>query len=185
MAQMCPAKSTIVPFKKQMYSSGSIILSYKDDKCICVSIHAPTRGATFLKLVHFEFSMFQSTHPRGVRLSVSGSINLQIMFQTTHPRGGATLPQGLLAISVNVSIHAPTRGCDMVLLLLQISLICFNPRTHEGVRLRTTSLAWIPQHVSIHAPTRGATSSICIHLKGSLVSIHAPTRGATLSSCLP
>ena len=47
MAQMCPAKSTIVPFKKQMYSSGSIILSYKDDKCICVSIHAPTRGATF------------------------------------------------------------------------------------------------------------------------------------------
>ena len=46
MAQICPAKSTIVPFKKQMYSSGSIILSYKDDKCICVSIHAPTRGAT-------------------------------------------------------------------------------------------------------------------------------------------
>ena len=47
MAQMCPAKSTIVPFKKQMYSSGSIILSYIDDKCICVSIHAPTRGATY------------------------------------------------------------------------------------------------------------------------------------------
>ena len=46
MTQLCPAKSTIVPFKKQMYSSGSIILSYKDDKCICVSIHAPTRGAT-------------------------------------------------------------------------------------------------------------------------------------------
>ena len=50
MAQLCPAKSTIVPFKKQMYSSGSIILSYKDDKCICVSIHAPTRGATFLSV---------------------------------------------------------------------------------------------------------------------------------------
>ena len=47
MAQMCPAKSIIVPFKKQMYSSGSIILSYKDDKCICASIHAPTRGATY------------------------------------------------------------------------------------------------------------------------------------------
>ena len=28
MVQMCPAKSIIVPFKKQMYSSGSIILSY-------------------------------------------------------------------------------------------------------------------------------------------------------------
>ena len=50
MVQMCPAKSIIVPFKKQMYSSGSIILSYKDDKCICVSIHAPTRGATIIKI---------------------------------------------------------------------------------------------------------------------------------------
>ena len=60
MAQMCPAKSTIVPFKKQMYSSGSIILSYKDDKCICVSIHAPTRGATFLSfmiiVLHLSFN---------------------------------------------------------------------------------------------------------------------------------
>lgn len=51
MVQMCPAKSTIVPFKKQMYSSGSIILSYKDDKCICVSIHAPTRGCDFSALM--------------------------------------------------------------------------------------------------------------------------------------
>lgn len=51
MVQMCPAKSIIVPFKKQMYSSGSIILSYKDDKCISVSIHAPMRGATLLVLL--------------------------------------------------------------------------------------------------------------------------------------
>ena len=59
MVQMCPAKSTIVPFKKQMYSSGSIILSYKDDKCICVSIHAPTRGATLrfgLMVIHLCFN---------------------------------------------------------------------------------------------------------------------------------
>ena len=89
MVQMCPAKSTIVPFKKQMYSSGSIILSYKDDKCICVSIHAPTRGAThchqqlvdaLIVSIHaptrgatgellpiFYQWVFQSTHPRGVR----------------------------------------------------------------------------------------------------------------------
>ena len=138
MAQMCPAKSTIVPFKKQMYSSGSIILSYKDDKCICVSIHAPTRGATFLKLVHFEFSMFQSTHPRGVRLSVSGSINLQIMFQSTHPRGGATRFTGHAAYSATVSIHAPTRGCDRKLIVSLSASQSFNPRTHEGVRQNLT-----------------------------------------------
>ena len=61
MAQMCPAKSTIVPFKKQMYGSGSIILSYKDDKCICVSIHAPTRGATNTKVFR---SINKSFNPR-------------------------------------------------------------------------------------------------------------------------
>ena len=64
MAQMCPAKSTIVPFKKQMYGSGSIILSYKDDKCICVSIHAPTRGATLPKqlLIACQISFNPRTH---------------------------------------------------------------------------------------------------------------------------
>ena len=63
MAQLCPAKSTIVPFKKQMYSSGSIILSYKDDKCICVSIHAPTRGATYMyRLRQFISSFNPRTH---------------------------------------------------------------------------------------------------------------------------
>ena len=63
MVQMCPAKSTIVPFKKQMYSSGSIILSYKDDKCICVSIHAPTRGATtYLSSEHMAVSFNPRTH---------------------------------------------------------------------------------------------------------------------------
>ena len=70
MAQMCPAKSTIVPFKKQMYSSGSIILSYKDDKCICVSIHAPTSGATGEYRPSADDIKFQSTHPRGVRLNI-------------------------------------------------------------------------------------------------------------------
>ena len=75
MVQMCPAKSIIVPFKKQMYSSGSIILSYKDDKCICVSIHAPTRGATKSKQLTSSLFQFQSTHPRGVRREVTNFYN--------------------------------------------------------------------------------------------------------------
>ena len=87
MAQLCPAKSTIVPFKKQMYSSGSIILSYKDDKCICVSIHAPTRGATLNTGNQLKIGQFQSTHPRGVRLLVIWLLMLIFKFQSTHPRG--------------------------------------------------------------------------------------------------
>ena len=87
MAQLCPAKSTIVPFKKQMYSSGSIILSYKDDKCICVSIHAPTRGAT--KMV--------------CRVDYRGCFNPR-----THE--GCDLSHSLYKSRLIVSIHAPTRG---------------------------------------------------------------------------
>ena len=91
MAQMCPAKSTIVPFKKQMYSSGSIILSYKDDKCICVSIHAPTRGATFADS-HYFLSVYVSIHA---------------------PTRGATT-KGKTSIACCLSFNPRTHeGCDM------------------------------------------------------------------------
>ena len=110
MAQMCPAKSTIVPFKKQMYGSGSIILSYKDDKCICVSIHAPTRGATNQLRSTDTSIMFQSTHPRGVR---------HVLIETISYLG-------------IVSIHAPTRGATPISDTMAIISASFNPRTHEG-----------------------------------------------------
>ena len=86
--QMCPAKSTIVPFKKQMYSSGSIILSYKDDKCICVSIHAPTRGATGHDAL-YVWCRLVSIHA---------------------PTRGATGHNNIFQPVKKVSIHAPTRG---------------------------------------------------------------------------
>ena len=134
MAQICPAKSTIVPFKKQMYSSGSIILSYKDDKCICVSIHAPTRGATghdalyvWCRLVSIHAptrgatghnNIFQpvkkvSIHAptRGATKNPPWTSNLQ-MFQSTHPRG------------VRLDNIFNTNGTAS-----------FNPRTHEGCDL--------------------------------------------------
>ncbi len=95
MAQICPAKSTIVPFKKQMYSSESIILSYKDDKCICVSIHAPTRGATVAR--------------QGDTSRTDVSIHA--------PMRGATMHEVQLIIFLGVSIHAPTRGATRTALL--------------------------------------------------------------------
>ena len=133
MAQMCPAKSTIVPFKKQMYSSGSIILSYKDDKCICVSIHAPTRGATVelankvrkcLVSIHaptrgatrfrsYSPPSFSSFNPRtheGCDLSHRHMFTAQVGFQSTHPRGVRLSHRHMFTAQVGVSIHAPTRG---------------------------------------------------------------------------
>ena len=110
MVQMCPAKSIIVPFKKQMYSSGSIILSYKDDKCICVSIHAPTRGATGHDAL-YVWCRLVSIHA---------------------PTRGATENSLLDYQRQRVSIHAPTRGATILQIRRSYIFKRFNPRTHEG-----------------------------------------------------
>ena len=62
----------------------------------------------------------------------------------------------ITAAILQVSIHAPTRGATMALLIA----------VQDGI-------------VSIHAPTRGATKPIGIGVGSGGVSIHAPTRGAT------
>ena len=178
MAQMCPAKSTIVPFKKQMYSSGSIILSYKDDKCICVSIHAPTRGATpSYANSNRQRKWFQSTHPRGVRqvlfserLTKTGfnprthegcdniltKLTFQIKkFQSTHPRGVRQHKSQAVRLTEKFQSTHP-RGVRHDMLLKIANTLCFNPRTHEGCdQTLTRGLDFYT--VSIHAPTRGAT----------------------------
>ena len=100
--------------------------------------------------------MFQSTHPRGVRLGISYAIRKSmIKFQSTHPRG-VRHRQKPIHRDHFVSIHAPTRGATLF--------------TFSG-------LPYVL--VSIHAPTRGATFyAPFLWLQGE-VSIHAPTRGAT------
>ena len=58
-----------------------------EDVGACISIHAPTWGAT-LSLYHYFFGYeFQSTHPRGVRLYDDWYRDSRIQFQSTHPRG--------------------------------------------------------------------------------------------------
>ena len=52
-----------------------------------VSIHAPTRGATTLMLRSTKQRRFQSTHPHGVRPSRECLIGHRLQFQSTHPHG--------------------------------------------------------------------------------------------------
>ena len=54
---------------------------------LSVSIHAPTRGATAPIIRREIVHMFQSTRPRGARLSESVSAERSAMFQSTRPRG--------------------------------------------------------------------------------------------------
>ncbi len=97
---------------------------------------------------------FQSTLPRGER---PGNFNAQledITFQSTLPRGErpgadtrATRPQGFQStlprgerlctthwphLTGQISIHAPTWGATLAVIMLTNTLLHFNPRSHVG-----------------------------------------------------
>ena len=124
----------------------------------CISIHAPTRGAT---------SSARIGCPRGVY----------------------------------ISIHAPTRGATPIQIILFMSMIYFNPRSHERSDIsvfvsissaynfnprsheRSDLLNILPSSYApyfnprSHERSDGFCSVSEIHAK---ISIHAPTRGATV-----
>ena len=80
-----------------------------------VSIHAPTRGATIPTALHSaSYSVFQSTHPHGVR---------------------PTRILGVEFVTI-VSIHAPTRGATRPKSATRTRISRFNPRTHTGCDCR-------------------------------------------------
>ena len=148
---------------------------------ILVSIHAPTRGATFLVQIRDGYiDMFQSTHPHGVRPPESAKAIISKMFQSTHPHGvlriprphrpyktrfQSTHPHGVRRDSfggafndIAVSIHAPTRGATRGRISGIHVHYTFQSTHPHGVRPYSEwSLPTFPG-VSIHAPTRGATS---------------------------
>ena len=99
--------------------------------------------------------MFQSTHPRRVRLGVIVTFFSWWMFQSTHPR------------RVRRCSRSPWQAGG-----------CFNPRTHEGCDV-VSALPDLICAVSIHAPTKGATEHYHLQRWEQPVSIHAPTKGAT------
>ena len=121
---------------------------------IRISIHAPTRGATFCCAFCCSSSIFQSTLPRGERPAFHAVANNLTTFQSTLPRGErhyshacgyssglfqSTLPRGERpAAGVSspswktISIHAPTRGATPHEGRSPLPLRDFNPRSHEG-----------------------------------------------------
>ena len=55
-------------------------------------------------------TVFQSTHPRGVRLGGQGAQAGHALFQSTHPRGVRHERLGVAQAIISVSIHAPAWG---------------------------------------------------------------------------
>ena len=123
-----------------------------------VSIHAPTRGATHETWRHTCRKEFQSTHPHGVRLLITvASIPIWCFNPRTHT-GCDAVRCRLKCHNERVSIHAPTRGATPSFFRKMGDTGSFNPRTHTGCD--DSDSCWANKaftRVSIHAPTRGAT----------------------------
>ena len=122
----------------------------------CISIHAPTRGATFQSLANSIPPIFQSTLPREERrymLEYNASARL---FQSTLPR-----EERLHSLKCLVDHHH------------------FNPRSHERSDVPSPRPRLIENDFN---PRSHERSDIPEHLLHYLfvISIHAPTRGATL-----
>jgi len=108
---------------------------------------------------YFMFTAFQSTHPRGVRQSLTTRHTTPRFVSIHAPARGATAPPPRLAYRYDVSIHAPARGATC-----------------------SISRRFLIYSVSIHAPARGATGVSYVYTDKHIVSIHAPARGATMIS---
>ena len=154
-----------------------VLAVYKKDPTH-ISIHAPTWGATGKLSLYFIFFLFQSTHPRGVRL---GSLCFYYgCFAYFNPRthvGCDFFPQ--LNISVIKHFNPRTHvGCDGHITSCTLYIANFNPRTHVGCDVAITA-GLSATRISIHAPTWGATRPLYFLHSVTTISIHAPTWGAT------
>ena len=144
---------------------------------------------------------FQFTHPvRGATDSVFYDRESAMKFQFTHPVRGATATPSRPRLRLQVSIHAPRAGCDLVRLdshaRLEVfqfthpvrgataqgrrnlcSLHCFNSRTPCGVRRRATEATRTAVAFQFTHPVRGATFLFNRAGVALPVSIHAPRAG--------
>ena len=93
---------------------GATVPDSSEHVGVGVSIHAPTRGATGSLSIHRSKAMFQSTHPRGVRLLRRGQCAVAGDVSIHAPTRGATSPNLANSVLPSVSIHAPTRGATLI-----------------------------------------------------------------------
>ena len=100
-----------------------------------VSIHAPSRGATLAKLRQMlRVSMFQSTHPHGVRHRARIVWFIPFFVSIHAPSRGATLESDAELRDAYVSIHAPSRGATRLIRSSNRDRMAFQSTHPHGVR---------------------------------------------------
>jgi len=139
-----------------------------------VSIHAPAGGATF-GLISAVMGVCFNPRARGGRDYSSITNPAIYSFQSTRPRGARlSLDESLQQFIV--SIHAPAGGATISRRFM-CRLFCFNPRARGGRDIR----AWLLPGIDLFQSTRprGARQFNTSKKFSFPVSIHAPAGGAT------
>ncbi len=122
--------------------------------------------------------IFQSTHPRRVRPTLSFDFSRSTFISIHAPAKGATLLVEFAIKPNTISIHAPAKGATRQNKIRIEIIIYFNPRTREGCDQFVQRLCMF-HFISIHAPAKGATFCDTSQLPHHEISIHAPAKGAT------
>ena len=132
-----------------------------------------------------DYGIHQRFNPRtrvGCDLVVFVTILLaSTVFQSTHPRGVRPFVSVRCRVCYEVSIHAPAWGATGYPALKKVQLLMFQSTHPRGVRPNPNVQKKIRSPVSIHAPAWGATGGFYYWWSGWDVSIHAPAWGATVS----
>ena len=147
---------------------------------ICISIHAPTWGATvilFRKLIHVAISIHAPTwgatcesmpqsipkHTISIHAPTWGATKVGMLTERINsisihaPTWGATQPPSGDQRAGPISIHAPTWGATFLVGLCFLELLEFQSTHPHGVRLGRARTVRTDTQISIHAPTWGAT----------------------------
>ena len=167
-------QSTLPREERQIY--GNDLLFYLN-----ISIHAPTRGATFPCLPIFRpHDIFQSTLPREERRYSSMTLIASSAISIHAPTRGATsLSHGRLHPVPPFQSTLPREERPGSAACL-ISSVYFNPRSHErSDQDRQILFGQLYEFQStLPREERHLVANVCLNT--CIISIHAPTRGATL-----
>ena len=124
-------------------------------------------------------SLFQSTHPHGVRPLSAWRRHCLLPYFNPRTRMGCDIICCFALVSPQISIHAPAWGATLKLDAVTPAHVFQSTHPH-GVRLLYCYGNCGDLAISIHAPAWGATrSSRLTGCRPYSISIHAPAWGAT------
>ena len=120
--------------------AGATLCGHHDGRASKISIHAPLRGRRMDHPGFIEPRGFQSTPPCGGDILTLSHFGI-VQFQSTPPCGG-DLCDAILDRTTDISIHAPLRG-RQVIMLKRYNNDNFNPRPLAGATALDVSPAEI------------------------------------------